>query len=469
MDNRYKYLFKNTTILTIGQFSSKILSFFLVPLYTSVLSTKEYGSYDLAATSVSLLIPILTLNISDGLMRFAMDKDKNIEDVKSVAIKYELIGCLPASIIVLIFYLLNLFPDYHQYYFYILLFFISSSFYQFGIQLAKGEEKVKEIAIAGVFSTIITVVLNILLLLVLKFGLQGFYVTSIIGQLIPALYLLYITGAFKSFCIIIDKRLQSEMLSYSIPAIMISIGWWANSASDRYFVTWMCGVETNGIYAISYKIPTIITSIQNIVIQAWQISAIKEFQEKNYQKFYGNSFFHLNAVIVGACSVLLLFTKVMARILYAKEFYQAWIYVPFLLISSVFNASAGFLGPILSAKKDTKTMAISSIYGTISNVILNFVLIYLMRAQGAAIATAISSAVIYYFRERKIRDDIEYSGIKQIIFSWVIVIIQAILIICKINMFFQIPFVAIIMFIYRKEVIKILQLLRKALIRHAKN
>lgn len=465
MDNRYKYLFKNTTILTIGQFSSKILSFFLVPLYTSVLSTKEYGSYDIVATSVSLLIPILTLDISDGLMRFSMDNDKKLGDVKNVAIKYELIGCLLASILVLIFYLLNIFPDYNKYYLYIIFFFVSSSFYQFGIQLAKGEEKVKEIAEAGVLSTIITIFLNIVLLLVLHTGLFGFYITAIIGQTVPAIYLLCITKTFCDFQMNVDKKLQKEMLCYSIPSILISIGWWANNASDRYIVTWMCGIETNGIYAISYKIPTIITSIQNIFIQAWQISAIKVYDENDYKRFYGDSFFHLNSIIVGSCSILLFFTKILGKILYAKEFYEAWIYVPFLLISSVFNASAGFIGPILSAKKDTKTMAVSAIDGLITNIILNFILIYFMGAQGAAIATAVSSAVIYYSRERKVRDDIEYSGFKLILFSWIIIIIQSILLINKLNMIWQFPFAAVILIIYWKEVMKIFQFIRNVLSR----
>ena len=73
MDNRYKYLIKNTGILTISSFSTKILTFLMVPLYTSVLTTEEYGTYDLAVSTVSLLIPILSVNIVDGVMRYSMD------------------------------------------------------------------------------------------------------------------------------------------------------------------------------------------------------------------------------------------------------------------------------------------------------------------------------------------------------------------------------------------------------------
>lgn len=79
MNSKYKYLIKNTGILAISNFSSKLLVFFLVPIYTSVLSTAEYGTYDLAMSTVLLLYPVLTVNIVDGVMRFSMEKGRIIQ------------------------------------------------------------------------------------------------------------------------------------------------------------------------------------------------------------------------------------------------------------------------------------------------------------------------------------------------------------------------------------------------------
>lgn len=80
MNSKYKYLIKNTGILAISNFSSKLLVFFLVPIYTSVLSTAEYGTYDLAMSTVLLLYPVLTVNIVDGVMRFSMEKGRIIQN-----------------------------------------------------------------------------------------------------------------------------------------------------------------------------------------------------------------------------------------------------------------------------------------------------------------------------------------------------------------------------------------------------
>ena len=75
--NRYNYLFKNIGILTLSSFATKLLSFFLVPLYTNILTTTEYGTYDLLNSTIGILLPILTLDIQEAVLRFALDKKKS--------------------------------------------------------------------------------------------------------------------------------------------------------------------------------------------------------------------------------------------------------------------------------------------------------------------------------------------------------------------------------------------------------
>ena len=90
--NKYKYLFKNIGLLTLSSFATKLLSFFLVPLYTNILTTTEYGIYDLFNTTVGVLLPILTLNVQDAVMRFAMDSKSNRKAIISIAMKILLLG-----------------------------------------------------------------------------------------------------------------------------------------------------------------------------------------------------------------------------------------------------------------------------------------------------------------------------------------------------------------------------------------
>ena len=192
------------------------------------------------------------------------------------------------------------------------------------------------------------------------------------------------------------------MLVYSIPLIATTIGWWVNSSSDRYVVAIMCGVAANGILSVSYKIPAIINTLQIIFIQAWQISAIKEYGKKDTALFYGRAFVVLNAMMSIACAGLIFLAKPIGHILYQKGFFVAWKYVPFLLIASVLNSASGFLGPILAAKKDSKSVAMAAIYGATANIIFNIALVYLIGIQGATIATVIASYIIYHVRKKAV-------------------------------------------------------------------
>lgn len=67
-ESRKKYLLKNTVIFSIGNFGSKIINFFLVPLYTNILTTIEYGTVDLMTVLTTVIVPIITLNISEAVI-----------------------------------------------------------------------------------------------------------------------------------------------------------------------------------------------------------------------------------------------------------------------------------------------------------------------------------------------------------------------------------------------------------------
>ena len=86
-NNKIKNLSQNAILFTISGFGTRIVSFFLIPFYTYVLSTGEYGKVDLVTTTVQLLIPILTINIQDAVLRFSLDEQYQTEDVISAGLQ----------------------------------------------------------------------------------------------------------------------------------------------------------------------------------------------------------------------------------------------------------------------------------------------------------------------------------------------------------------------------------------------
>ena len=262
-----------------------------------------------------------------------------------------------------------------------------------------------------------------------------------------------------------SKDTEGSMLKYSCPLIANTVAWWITNASDRYVVMWLCGTAANGIYSVAYKIPSILNILQSIFTQAWTLSAVKEFDPEDKDGFFSNMYNGFNCLMVLACSFLILSDKFFARILYAKDFYNAWEYVPFLLISIVFGATAGYIGGIFSALKEAKMLAQSTTIGAVVNIILNIVLVSMVGAIGAAVSTAISYIVVWGIRLCYMRKYLQAKlYLKRDIASYILLVIQAVLLLlipsgCIMYMIQIVLFIMLIGF-YRKEVLMPLRVLK---------
>lgn len=459
-----RYLAKNISIMTISQFGSKILSFLLVPLYTSTLSTKDYGTYDLFNTTVSLLVPILTVCISDAALRFSLDEENDKVGILTICIK----RCMFCQLVVMIPILLNYFFTFNaiikQYSLYLALMFLANSLSGVAINFSRGIDRIKEVGISGVICSIFVLGLDIIFLIPLKMGLDGYFIANIVGPIAQVLYL-FVSLKLWTYINIRGEylELQRKMIAYSAPLIANTTAWWVNNVSDRYIVTWLSGIAANGVYSVAYKIPTILSAIQGIFNQAWTLSAVKEFDSNDSTGFFKGIYNLYNFSMVTVCSILILSTRFIARIMFAKEFYEAWIYVPWLLISVVFGAVSGYLGGIFAAVKNTKVFAQTTVISAVVNTILNIVLIKTIGPLGAAIATLISYWIIYVIRIKHVKKyiNIEFNIIRDYL-SYIILVLQA-LILCivkKDELYLYVVetiLFAIILIAYSKELTEILR------------
>lgn len=385
--------------LTVGQFGTKLLSFFLVPLYTSVLTSAEYGTYDLYSATVSLFVPILTLNIADSTTIFLLDKANSKQGIISISLKYYFCSLVIFAAAICLNLAFKFLPLFNEYPVFLFLMFAVNGLVNLLLCYARGLDRIKDVSVSGVLCSAVMIALNIVFLIPLHLGLKGYYIATIYGSLVQILYLCV---SMKIFGFIKfkrqDKSLKKEMLGYSCPMILNTVSWWINSVSDRYMVTAFCGVVANGIYSVAYKIPSILTMFQSIFSQAWTLSAVQDFDSEDKSGFFSRMYSLYNVCMVLLCSVLILADKFIAHILYAKDFYEAWRYVPFLLVSVVFGSLSGYLGGIFSAVKDSRSFASSTVAGAVLNIGLNFFLIRLWGALGAAVATMASYVLVWAMR-----------------------------------------------------------------------
>lgn len=470
MKNKVSYLFKNVILFSLSGFVPKIISFLLVPIYTYYLSTYDYGISDLINTTASLLIPIFSLDIQDAVLRYSMDKRYKTEDVFSVAFNVNIKGLFIVIILTSILHFLNIFNIPNYFYFFLVITYFFNALYNSINLFCRGIDKVKNIVVASIINSLITLLGNIVLLIVFDLGVYGFLIANIFGTICSILYLFVKVKLHKYIHLNTDKKLLKEMIKYSFPLIFSVIAWWINTASDRYILTWIAGASVSGIYAIAYKIPTLLSVFQNIFSQAWSISAIKEFDKDDTDGFVGNMFTIMNFLMCIMCSVIMIFNIVISKILYSGDFQVAWKFVPPLLLSVVFNAMALFIGSIFTAVKDTKLLSLSTILGAVVNTILNFILITFYGAYGAALATLVGYLVVLLVRMKSVKKYINLKTNMLIhISSYGLLLLQIVLAYFGNEFWYlQVIILFLIIMLYHKYIKKVFFSLKKSISRHLK-
>ena len=403
---RYGRLLGNTAIFAIGSFSSKLLVFFMLRYYTSMLTPAEFGISDRITTTCNLLMPFVMLSINEAILRFAMDRSVSRSQVFTIGIRTVLAGFVVFIAACPILLAIDMLAPYTLIiYAYVLFGMLKSVCAQFVRSLGY----VRLFAFDGFFATFTTIGLNILFLSGLHWGLYG-YVGSIIGSnVLSILFLFWVArlGRYLEFSRP-DPQLFRQMLRYSVPLIPTTMFWWIVSASDRYMVTWFCGDTAAGMLATAHKIPSLLTIVSAIFYQAWQISAVSESGKgRSSSEFYSETYDYYLTLLFLAGSGIMMLIQPITRILYAPSYYESWQYVPFLVVGEIFSSLVTFLGSFYMVSKRNATVPVAICAGALVNIGLNLLLIPRAGVLGASFATLISYLVAFAIRAADIRRLVE--------------------------------------------------------------
>ena len=398
-ENKYVSLLSNTAVLGIGVFASKILVFLMMPFYTGILSPEEYGTADLISQTANLIIPLACVGITDGIFRFTMDKDG---DKRSVLSSGLFVLTISSVIFLLLSPLIGLVGYFKNYVVLIALYVISANIHSVCAQYLRASGKTTAFAVQGLINTALVIILNIVFLVGFDMGVEGYVLSVIVSNAIISLILIFPFKLYRDIKIrLVNKTLIKQLLKYSIPMIPATIFWWITSVSDRYMVTYFSGSAENGLYTAAYKIPTILTLLSTVFMEAWQYSAVAEDDGEGANekiKFFSEVFKYYQSLIFLACSAIIALSQVFIFLLCAENYGEAWRFVPVLTLSAVFSGFTAFLGSVYLLQKKSLMTFITSMVGAIVNIGLNFALIPLIGAQGASIATLVSYLAVFIIR-----------------------------------------------------------------------
>lgn len=403
----YKYLLKNVGLFTISEFASKFITFFMLPLYTYFLSTQEYAVIDLIQVTQNLIIPVITLSIADAVLGFCFDRKENIEEIFTIGVW---ITTIAAILVVLGAILASGNEIIGQYLVWIMLSMISMMFTNLLSNFARAIDKVQAITVSSIMATAIVAGANVILIAYFKMGVAGYLSALVLGNVFKCIYLTIACKAWNWLQFgLISKNTTLRMLKYSLPLIPNSLFWWINSSINKYFLTGMTTLAQVGLYSAAGKIPALGNTIANVFNSAWRMSAIKEVDSKDKNRFFLMIYelyaFTLAIIVLG----ITVSVKLLALILFSKDFYDAWIVVPFLMLGFYFDAINAFIGSLFVGAKITKVLFTTTVVGAIANVFLNVLLIPRFGIIGAAIATTFSNIVIFGVRRKKAEEWLKFS------------------------------------------------------------
>ncbi|TDQ37652.1 lipopolysaccharide biosynthesis protein [Aureibacillus halotolerans] len=396
MVNKIQKLMKNSLVFSVGNLGTKLILFFLIPVYTYHLTPSEFGTADLITVTSNLVLPLVTLSVFNGVFRFVMDKQYDKEAVLINSIVIMIAGSI---LLVMLYPLLNRVLPFGEFtdYFYIIV--ILQALNTIFMQYIRGCHFVKLYALSGMISSFILFLSNIIFLVVLDLGIDGYLLAYVITLLFGCVFNFFAGNIHRHINFHkIKHKLMKDLLIYSVPLMPNALMWWVMNFSDRYIIAMILGASANGLYAVASKIPSLLNTVHAIFFQAWQMSAIEEFDSEEKDDFFSKIFDYLSTVLMLCTSFIIVHLHFIISILVSSEYIESWKYTPFLLLASLFSAFSAFLGTNYIASKQTNGVFKSSFIGALVNIIITLLLVPIFGVNGAAFATMISFLFIFLLR-----------------------------------------------------------------------
>ncbi len=412
-----KDLAKNTAIVSIGKICTQLITFLLLPVYTAVLSNEEYGVVDLLNTLTSLLLPIVTLQIEQGIFRYLIDCRENNE--KQIKLITTIIRFMIIQSIVCIVIFLCVSPFIHNEYKYFLMAnLLMGIFSSLLLQICRGLGDNATYAIGSFITGAFTVVLNVIFIVAFRWGAYGMLGATAISNFICAVYIFLKRKIYKyikpkQF----DKKILKEIIKYSVPLIPNMISWWIVSASDRTIISAVIGIAQNGIYSAANKFSGVFTTLYSVFNLTWTESASININSEDRDEFFSKILDFVIRFFGCLCLGTIAVMPFAFNILINEKFAEAYYQIPILILGSVFNILVSFVGSIYVAKKLTKEIAKTSIIAAVINIFVNIVLIKSIGLYAASISTVIAYALMFIYRWIDVKKYVKFNVNKILMFA----------------------------------------------------
>lgn len=395
--SRGRELIKNTAILFIAKVSTQLINFFMLPLYTGFLSTAEYGQLDIYNSLSMILIPFATLQIEQGIFRFLIGtqkRDKIEEVLSSAGITVFVIAGVYSLFFLIASFIFNI-----QFAVLLYLYYFSMILSTLMYQISRGLGNNKVFGFGSFLISACTVSFNALFIAVFHMKIEGVLISTIISHIIGSIYMIKATGTSKYIKFSKVKLSQiKELLNYSCPLIFNQISSWTINYSDRLIVLVILGMSWNGVYSLANKFSNLLNMFFGVYNLAWTENIVRYYKDKDYIEYLQNAIILTLEIYLGIVIGIINVLSFAFHFFVNSNYNAAYQHIPILLLAMFFSGAAAMLGSIYIAHKMTKSVAITTFFSGLINIIINLGLIYKIGLYAASISTLIAFFFLFVYR-----------------------------------------------------------------------
>lgn len=393
-----KALFKNTGIIAIGQISTRLINFFLLPLYTAILSQEEYGLVDLLSTYSSFLAVIVGLQLSQAAFRFLVtcrnDEKKTTNVISTIVVATASVSLVYAILFGVVYPFVHLDCKW-----YLLVHVIAVLYLQTTSCIARGLGRNADYAAGNFISAATSLVLNVFAIAVLKLGVPAMLTAYIIGPFVGGTFLLFRS---REWMYIKPRNFSKEefrtILKYALPLVPNELSWSVIHASDRMVISHFMSIASNGLIAVAAKFSSIYTTAFSIFNTSWTEQVVLHYKDEGGPDYICDmfdkmvSFFGTIAIGIISCMPFVFNLFVNAK------FNNAYPLIPFYMIAVFFNAIIGMISAIYLIENETKQVAFSTAVAAAINLFIDLALVKIIGEYAAPISSICGYATISFWR-----------------------------------------------------------------------
>lgn len=388
--NRIKQLIKTSFIYFVGNVSSKLLSFLLIPLYTSYISTSDYGEYDIIVSVMSLFVPIIFFQVWDAIFRFTYDYEKK-DDKYKIVTNGLVVGFISIILYECIIFLSTFFINI-PYFWLVNAYGITVALqYIFGI-VARTFKENKLYMYSGVINTVVNLLINLILILCFKLNNIGTLLFSVtIGNIIQCLLIGFELNIIKNIKYkYVSKKLIIKMIKFSALIGIATVSYWLLSGYTKIVINKMLGSSYNGIFAVANKFSSAVIMVVSVLQMAWQEVSFESANQKDRTLFYEKGLNCLMVMLSYATIIILMIIKLFFNILVKGDYIEAYFLIPIVIVYSAINSFSGFSSSQFFVEKNSNVALYTTLISAVLNIIIVKLLIMKFKLIGAAISLLIS-------------------------------------------------------------------------------